>query len=275
MGFFQCNFFSPTLCFNTDVHVFLPTPNSDEILNNKHSDYFRAGVKFQVLYLLHGAYGDYGDWMRLTSIEKYAQEHKLAVVMPSASNSFYQNMHRGSNYLTYISKELPSFIQSIFPVSAKREDTFIAGLSMGGYGAVRVAFELPENYAACASLSGALDFAGVKNMVEAGAITGPFRWDAILADKEEAETGDANLFVLADRRMREGRTLPRLFQTCGTEDFIYPQNIVARDAFMRLGLDLTYEEHPGIHDWNYWDTHIQRVLDWFGLADDSIADGRE
>ena len=67
MAFFQVNFFSPTLCFNTDINVFIPTPNSDEILNKKNSDYYHEGSRFQVLYLLHGAYGDYTDWMRLTN----------------------------------------------------------------------------------------------------------------------------------------------------------------------------------------------------------------
>ena len=116
MAFFQVNFFSPTLRFGTDVNVVIPTPNSDELMNHKDTSYFHTGAKYQVLYLLHGAYGDYSDWMRLTSIEKYAQNHKIAVVMPSASNSFYQDMYRGSQYLTYLTEELPEFIESLFPL---------------------------------------------------------------------------------------------------------------------------------------------------------------
>jgi len=272
MAYFQCNYFSPTLCFNTDINVIIPTPNSDEILNNKKSDYLYDGAKFQVLYLLHGAYGDYSDWMRLTSIEKYAQDHKLAVVMPSASNSFYQNMYRGSDYMTYILEELPAFVQSIFPVSTRRENTFIAGLSMGGYGAVKMALQKPEQYAACASLSGAVDFMGIMKAAQSGEIQGPFRWDCIFEHPDEVQGSEADLFALAAKRMKEGARLPRIFQSCGTEDFIYQQNVHARQEFEKLGLDLTYEEHPGIHDWNYWDTHIQRVLDWLPLANDSVKE---
>ena len=84
MAFFYVFFFSPTLRFGTDVNVVIPTPNADELMNHKDTSYFHTGAKYQVLYLLHGSYGDYSDWMRLTSIEKYAQNHKIAVVMPSA-----------------------------------------------------------------------------------------------------------------------------------------------------------------------------------------------
>lgn len=269
MAFFQVNFFSPTLGFNTDINVFIPSPNSDEILNRKKSEY-KKNRKYQVLYLLHGAYGDYTDWMRLTSIEKYAQNHKLAVVMPSAANSFYEDMFRGSAYLTYLTEELPKFVSSVFPISARREDNFTAGLSMGGYGALRLAFTKPEQYAACASLSGAIDIVGCKMQNDSGTVDGPFLWDSILEDADKLEGSDADLYALIEKQKSLGKALPRVFQSCGTEDFIYPLNTLAHEKLLGTGVDLTYEEHPGIHDWDYWDTHIQRVLDWLPLANDSV-----
>ena len=270
MAFFQVNFFSPTLCFNTDINVFIPTPNSDEILNKKKSDYYHEGSRFQVLYLLHGAYGDYTDWMRLTSIEKYAQNHKLAVVMPSASNSFYQDMYRGSKYLTYLTEELPAFVQSLFPISSRREDTFVAGLSMGGYGAVKLAFQCPEKFGACASLSGAIDLVQVMDLVTSGVIEAPFRWDAIFEEPDKVAGSDADLFALAKKRMAEGRTLPPVYQTVGVDDFIYPANVTAYQRLTELGVDVTYVEAPGIHDWDFWDTHIQDVLNWLPLANREV-----
>lgn len=272
MGFFQVNFFSPTLCFNTDINVFIPTPDSDEILNHKKSNYLTQGAKFQVLYLLHGAYGDYTDWMRLTSIEKYAQEHKLAVVMPSASNSFYQNMYEGSDYLRYLTEELPEFVRNLFPISQKREDTFVAGLSMGGYGALKLALEKPKQYAACASLSGAVDIVAVKEQADTGNLEGPFRWEAIFEDADKLEGTDADLFALIKKHRKEGETLPTIFLSCGTEDFIYPINQAAYKKFRELKVDVTYEEHPGIHNWDYWDTHIRRVMEWLPLKNDSIKE---
>ncbi|MDF2632146.1 MAG: esterase [Caproiciproducens sp.] len=272
MAFIQTNLFSYTLGFNTDINVFVPTPNSDEILNHKASGYFYEGARFQVLYLLHGAYGDYTDWMRLTSIEKYAQNHKIAVVMPSASNSFYQDMYRGSAYLTYLTEELPQFVQALFPVSRKRENTFTAGLSMGGYGALKLALTKPENYSCAASLSGALDIVDLLCNSDSDKIEGPFHVDRLFDSSKPIKGSDADLFALIARLKKQGRPLPRVFQSCGTEDFIYPINIKAKSKLETLGVDLTYEEHSGIHDWDYWDTHIQHVLDWLPLANNAVEE---
>lgn len=271
MAFFETHFFSPTLCFGTDINVFIPTPNSDELLNNKSSDYFHEGARYQVLYLLHGAFGDYTDWMRLTSIEKYAQNHKLAVIMPSASNSFYQNMKYGSDYLRYLTEELPQMCKSLFPISKKRENTFVAGLSMGGYGALKLALTKPEMYSCAVSLSGAIDAAASIAQVEAGERNAPFDYEAVFGGTH-IEGTDADLFTLIKKLQAEGKPLPRVFQSIGTEDFLYQANVNARKKLEALGVDVTYEEHPGIHDWDYWDTHIQRALDWLPLVNDSVEE---
>ncbi len=275
MAFFQVNLFSPVLGFPVDVDIFVPTPNSDEVLNNKNSDYFTEGVKFQVLYLLHGAYGDHTDWFRLTSIEKYATLHKLAVVMPAVANSFYQDMHTGGAYLRFLTEELPEFVEKMFPVSTRREDTFAAGLSMGGYGALQLALTKPEKFCACASLSGAIDIVESCREFTEGQLGGPFRWDAIFEDPGKIEGSDADLFEKIRRLKAASRPVPRIYQTVGTEDFIYAANQTAREKLEKLDLDYTYTEHPGIHDWDFWDTHIQDVLNWFGLRDDSIRPGED
>jgi len=272
MAFFQMDYFSESLCFNTEVNVFIPTPNSDEILNHKKADYFKDGRKFQVLYLLHGAYGDYSDWMRLTSVERYAQDHKLAIVMPSASNSFYQDMYKGSDYLTYLSEELPQVMKAYFPISRKRENTFVAGLSMGGYGALKLAFEHTENYAACASLSGAIDIQAVMKSLDAGNIEGPFDFNRIFKDPNRIEGTNADLIHLIQKRIDEKVMLPRVYQTVGTEDFIYKANQSAREKLEKMPLDYTYEEKTGIHDWKFWDMQIERVMDWLSPAYDSVEE---
>lgn len=265
MAFCHMNFFSPTLLVGTDVNVFIPTPDSGELSTGQDIGYFHDGVKYPVLYLLHGAYGDYSDWARLTGIERYAQAHKIAVVMPSADNSFYQDMYRGGKYLTYFTRELPDYIARLFPVSTKREDTFVAGLSMGGYGAVRVAFEMPERFGAAASLSGAIDLLAALGDAEKEPHRPPFYWDAIFADPGKVEGSDADLFALAQKRLAEGRKLPPIYQTVGTEDLIYPANLSAKRKLEELGLELTYAEHPDIHDWEFWDAHIRDVLDWLPI----------
>jgi putative tributyrin esterase len=272
MALLQCNFFSTSLCFGTDINVIIPSPNADEILNHKKNSYFHKESKFQVLYLLHGAYGDCSDWLRLSGIERYANEHKLIIIMPSVSNSFYQDMYSGSDYLTYLTCELPAFVRATFPVSQKREHTFAAGLSMGGYGALKIAFQNPENYAACISLSGAIDICGIYDDIAKGYISGPFRWDAIFREPEHIQNTDADLFSLYQKKEREGYDMPLIFQSCGTEDFIYKRNLTARDELRKIGANVTYEEFPGGHDWDYWDTHIKRAIEWLPLANDAVAE---
>lgn len=271
MALINCAYFSPTLGFNTNIYVVIPSVSADEVQNKKDISAYGKGVKYQVLYLLHGAFGNYSDWIRGSNIERYAVERRLAVVMPSVENSYYQNMYRGLPYLNYVKDELPEFIQTLFPVSDKREDTFVAGLSMGGYGALRVAFEKPQSYAACASLSGAIDIQSSKNRHAAAAnVVSPIKWDLLLEDPDHIDGSEADLYTLIAKRIGEGGPLPKVFQTCGTEDFIYRANVKAHEKLLELGIDLTYEEHPGIHDWNYWDKHIQRVLDWLPLKRTSI-----
>lgn len=268
MALFQCNFFSTALSFGSNVDVFLPSVMPGYETDRDKQVYAEAGKRFQILYLLHGAYDDHTNWLLQTSIVRYAQDRCLAVVMPSASNSFYQDMYYGSAYFTYLSKELPQFIESMFPVSTRREDTFVAGNSMGGYGALKLAFEQPERFCACASLSGAIDLAECIRLFSKGSIQGPFRFDCVFSPDtlRDVEETDANLFRLIAGRRRQGRPLPKVFQTCGTEDFLYDLNRRSRRKLAELGVDLTYEEHPGVHGWKYWDENICRVLDWLPLA---------
>ncbi len=270
MAYIKTHFFSTALCFGTDIEVFIPTPDADELLLGKSRDYFTPGVKYQVLYLLHGAYGDYSDWPHLTSIERYAQDHKLAVVMPSASNSFYQNMHYGSDYLRYITEELPVFCEHTFPISDKREDTFVAGLSMGGYGALKAALTRPEKYSCAASLSGAIDLEAVIGGLSS-LPSSPFVYENLFGNKEITGS-DADLFELIRRLKSEGCELPKIYQTVGTEDFIYQANLSAKEKLEKLGVDLTYEEYPGIHNWVFWDAHIQDVMNWLPLKNAPVEE---
>ena len=262
MAFFQCHLFSPTLCFNTDVNVIIPAASAAEA----GADGIASGKKYPVMYLLHGAYGDHSDWQRLTRIEQYARARKLAVVMPAASNSFYLDMPYGSDYLSFISRELPAFIQRSFPVSRDRAYNYTAGLSMGGYGAIRVALERTDLFSAAISLSGAIDFPALRH----SRAEGPKAWQALFEDTEAFRAESADLQRIAADRIREGQRLPRLFISCGTEDFLYQINQSGRGKFESLGMQIHCEEHPGAHDWPYWDEHILRGIDWLELPGSSV-----
>jgi putative tributyrin esterase len=247
MALIQCDFFSETLQLNTSMNVILPQP---------------ARARFPVLYLLHGLSDDHTIWLRRTSIERYVDPLGLAVVMPAVQRSFYTDMAHGGRYWTFVSQELPALVQGFFPISRAREDTFVAGLSMGGYGAFKLALSLPQRFAAAASLSGALDQAG--GLPETDPVWRA-EMETIYGDLDKVVGGPNDVMHLARRLAKSSRPRPRLYQCCGTEDFLYDQNLRFRDQALALGLDLLYEEGPGEHEWGYWDRMIQRVLAWLPL----------
>ena len=162
-----------------------------------------------------------------------------------------------------MTEELPTFIGRMFPISEKREDTFIIGTSMGGFGAYRIALEQPERFSAVASLSGTLDMISMAKMYnndETGAFDNIFK-------REDLRPGSQHdLMALINKHIQEGRQLPKFYQCCGTEDSMYGMYTSFRDRFKELGLDFTYDEDPGVHNWVYWDSVIEKVLDWLPLA---------
>ena len=259
MALIHCNFFSDTLRIATSMDVILPQPPGTEAAAG------RARRKpIPTLWLLHGLSDNHTIWQRRTSIERYVAPLNLAVVMPNGFRGFYTDMAHGYPYWTHLSEELPRLARAFFPLSEAREENFVAGLSMGGYGAFKLALKRPEMFAAAASLSGALDIAGsaakAKNDVfrerELADIFGPLR---------AIPGSDNDLFALAKKLARSKGPKPALYQCCGTEDGLYPGNQRFREHARSLGLGLTYEEGPGQHDWGFWDLWIQRVLEWLPL----------
>lgn len=214
-----------------------------------------------VLYLLHGLSDDHTIWLRRTSIERYAAAKGLAVVMPAVARSLYQDMVSGPRYWTFINEELPRLVQQFFPVSKRREDTFVAGLSMGGYGAFRLALAQPQRFAAAASFSGVLDLAGrhETGLLSPAEQAGIFGREATLRDSE------ADLFFLARRLAASGKPVPKLYQYCGDQDFLWQDNLKFRRLARRLKLPVTWRQDGGSHTWLYWDQQIQSVLNWLPL----------
>jgi S-formylglutathione hydrolase FrmB len=199
---------------------------------------------------------------RFTSIEYYVQDLNLAVVMPAVHLSYYTDMAHGGKYWQFISEEVPAVVRETFRLSARREDNFVAGLSMGGYGAFKLALTYPQRFAAAASLSGALD---VREIVRPDhPRNDPNRLADlrnVFGDLDDVPGSKHDLFMLA-RKTARSPVKPRLYQCCGTEDFLYADNLRFRDAVRKLPLDLTYEEGPGEHNWAYWDKMIPHVLRW-------------
>jgi S-formylglutathione hydrolase FrmB len=218
--------------------------------------------KYPTLYLLHGLSDDHTIWQRRTSIERYVSDLGIAVVMPNAGRSFYTDMKHGYKYFTYISEELPEIVQQFFPISNRREDTFVAGLSMGGYGAFKLALSCPEKFAAAASLSGAVDMA---SRVKSKQIQDTEELQNIFGDINAIKNSKNDLFHLAKEVSNSNDPKPKLYQCCGTEDFLYEDNINFKKFIESNNFDYTYEEGPGTHEWSYWDAQIQNVLKWLPI----------
>lgn len=254
----QINLCSDELTTRCTVNVLLPQRKPTDPKDNYRTP-------FRVLYLLHGYSDDQTAWQRWTSIERYAEGLNLAVVMPAAQNSFYTDMAHGGKFFTFLAEELPTVLHDLFPLSNARADTFVAGLSMGGYGAFKLALSHPDRYAAAASLSGAVDISAVakRNNDPDNPAWLEQMWN-IFGDLEKLPDSPHDLFNLA-MKVSQSAIKPRLFQYCGTEDFLYQDNLRLRDFIHPLGYDYTYEESPGDHAWVHWDRTIQRVLDWLAL----------
>ncbi|PCJ58301.1 MAG: esterase [Planctomycetota bacterium] len=259
MAFLECKFFSDVLGLSTAFNVIYPEKVEKQIglvSNNSIGD-------VPVLYLLHGASDDHTVWARRTSIERYVANKNLCVVMPNADLSYYTDMKNGRNYFKYICEELPETIKQTFNISNRKSDTFIAGLSMGGYGAFKAALTYPDKYCAAASLSGVVDIVDQIN-----------KWDEdrikilenIFGDMNKIQGSKNDLYTLLDR-VPNVKSL-KLFQCCGLDDFLYEGNIKFKGIVEKLKLDFHFEDGPGNHEWGYWDTMIQKVIDWLPISKD-------
>jgi len=235
------------LGFSTHVEVIFPQKQD-------------APKSEKVLYLLHGLTGDCTNWLYRSRIAKYAWERNYIVIMPEVQRSFYSDMTHGSKYFTYVSRELPQICEHIFGIKHTRENTFVAGLSMGGYGAVKCGLSRPDFYAACASFSGAVD---MKYRVEESKRTGKNQLPELAAILGEGLVypDASDLFFLASEAVKQP-VRPRVLVTCGDEDFLLEDNR-RLDAHMKaLNYGHTYMEWPGNHTWDFWEECLPKLFDF-------------
>ena len=251
MAVIKCEFRSDVLQIDTAMNVILPQEARADTPDGK----------LPALYLLHGMSDDESAWLRRTSIERYAVPLGIAVIMPDGGRSFYTDMARGPKYWTFLTEELPCIARSFFPLSDRREYNYIAGLSMGGYGAFKAALGRPDMFAAAASLSGALDMAALGEHADDYAE----EFTNIFGYLDRIKGSENDLFYLADKVSRGKAAAPALYQCCGTEDFLYGANVKFKNYCDKIALAVTYEESPGDHNWAFWDEYIQRVLAWLPI----------
>jgi len=211
----------------------------------------------KVLYLLHGLSDDASAWQRYTMIEPVAALYGLVVVMPSVERSFYTDLPNGQLYFTYLTEELPRYLEKVFGISPRRENTLIAGNSMGGYGAFKAAFLHPELYSVAGSFSGVLSFAFLA-LYPDDPRRGEFEYMFGSVDRLIGSENDPEAWL--KQRSQNPGVLPHLFMVCGRQDDLFRVNQQFYTACQTYGIAVEYREEDGFHDWFFWNQQIQRFL---------------
>lgn len=237
-----------TVKVNLPLYIILPSPGEMRSL---------PVAKRKVLYLLHGLSDDGSAWQRYTEIESIATLYGLVVIMPSVGRSFYADMLNGQRYFSYLTEELPRYLQDVFGLSHRREDTLIAGNSMGGYGAFKAAFLRPDLYSCAAS------FSGVLSMLFLTAYPNDPRreeFEYVFGNLEKLAGSEHDPAIWLQQASQNPSHLPRLYMSCGRQDDLYPLNLQFHAACQSMGIPVDYHEEDAPHDWFFWNREIQRFL---------------
>lgn len=205
---------------------------------------------YNVMFLLHGLSDDCTNWARNTSIERYLWGLPLIVVMPDGGRGWYCDAEEGYNYQTAIGVELPELIRGYFPT---KEPWCSTGLSMGGYGAAKLALAYPKLFKSAHSMSGALGFGH-----KAEYLVDERSKEFLRILGQDSVGGPNDLYALSERLDSPSRPMMRI--DCGTEDFLIEDNRAFSSHLSEIGFDHEYEEFPGDHSWPYWDLHVQDAI---------------
>ena len=251
MAYINCRFYSKYLAHQTNVCVLLP-----ELYGREPQD------AYPVIYLLHGRGDDCTSYTRNSCIERYADEHGIIVVMPTAETSFYVDGVSGKRYFSYLTGELPELVRTWFPITRDPDCTFIGGLSMGAYGALKIGLTFPERFAGIGILSAGIrpdllpDFAPTEEENEI--------LHENIAQAFGTEMAPENIpQVMIESILAEGRKVPAIRHYEGKQDMLYEMNEDFRKFAESRPLDYKYEEWDGLHDWVFWDTALQKMLNAF------------
>ena len=266
MAFATMNFFSKSLMRTVPINVVIPTDKM--VFPGQPAPEKKP---FKLMILLHGILGSYVDWVNGTRIQALASDKNICVVMPSGDNKFYCDSElSGDKYGTFIAKDLVEFMRDTFPISDKREDTIIAGLSMGGFGALVNGLRNPDTFGYIAALSSALIKEGILTSVNENSHDFFTRrqYGTIFGVEDVADyEGSVNDYEALAKNLAGKDNMPSIYMACGTEDFLFSKNVAYKDLLTELGYDLTWECGPGVHNWAFWDAYIEKALNWLPLGD--------
>lgn len=255
MAFLQVDYKSKAMGRKVHFNVFLPM-DADPAADPRGP--------WPALYLLHGIYGDCSSWVTSSCVQRYADERKLCVVMPDGENGFYlDHPDYLNNFAAYIGQELVEATRAMFPLSERREDTWIGGLSMGGYGALRTGLKFADTFGGIAAFSSALLLEDIQNRRSGNPLNNDAYNRAMFGDPDRLLGSDLDPLHLALERKAAGKPLPRIYLSCGEQDFLLQANQAFEKALTEAGIEHTWRTTPGGHTWEFWEQEIRHViLDW-------------
>jgi S-formylglutathione hydrolase FrmB len=256
MAVFQVDLYSKSLSRRTSFSAIIPLDVPPGI--------FPAPPEvFKPVYLLHGYTDSHTGFMYSFPLQELAIKHNVAFILPDGENSFYLNDYtRNALYEDYITDELPEFVNKVFPLSKKREDITISGISMGGFGAIHCGLAHPELYGNILSFSAALITDGISKLNEGESNpVAPYEYYRHTFGDLKTLLGSRNdpKALAACLKPEEA---PRIFMCCGTDDFLYNDNLSFHETLESLGIAHAFVEERGMHEWEYWNRMIPRALEW-------------
>ena len=252
MAIIRMTFFSTALRVTTNCNVLIPD-NSNDVTPISDGQY-------KILYLLHGLSGNAEEWIRFTKLEYYAKKFGYIIVMPEVGRSFYTNID-GIQYAKYIAEELPIFLKQWFKIPTQKENTFIAGESMGGYGALKIGLSYPKQYQSIATLSPVIDLEELRCMIQ-NKLFEEMNIDEI--DRIIYQDDYFDIYKYLDKELN--KDFPSVIQLCGIDDFLIESNRRFYH-YAKNKIDITYRELDGDHEWPVWDIAIQKALQYFEKYD--------
>lgn len=262
MASIQVNFYSDQLRRNVPFNALIP----NDLLQSsvQHNPYYERGMK--ALYLLPGYAGSHQDWILNSRLQMLSNKYNLAILCPDGENSFYIDREAtGCAYGQYIGKELVAYTRGLFGLSHKREDTFIGGYSMGGFGALRNGLKYHETFSKIIALSSALiihDLDGMEPEMYDG-IANYAYYTSVFGDLKDVIESDKNPeFIIKKLKQKENGYIPQIYMACGENDFLIQPNRQFAAFLKEQAVEVTYEEGPGVHNWAFWQEYIEHGVKW-------------
>lgn len=260
MAVMNVTYMSTCLKRYVDFKVILPIEQTGDPIAN----YKNKPDKFKTVYLLHGFSGNSSDWLINSRISKIARDRNIAVVMPSGENSFYvDHEKRGIYYGSFVGEELVNATRKMFPLSNSKEDTFIAGLSMGGFGSLLVGCQFAETFGGIISLSGGFVLEDILQDKQPDYLNANTReyYESVFGDLNEVLGSNKDPLAVASKAKKQGY-VPLIYMACGSEDYLFERCKETKNALLKSDIEVKWIQDKGAHDWVFWDKYIEKSIDW-------------